>query len=177
MKPLFVVLLLLFVLPVLLLAGGLAVNRPPLLDPPGPGRRLVTYLTTNVAATSLDTEFPELETPVFEVPPPRLLAAAEQACNALGWRVLSVEPEAASLEAVVTSSLFRFKDDVSLKAVAHGEQGSALHVRSASRVGKGDLAANTRHILDLVKQVRRALLETQRPAVLRTRASSPTGRA
>ncbi len=161
MKFLLLATLVVIVLPVLLLAGGLAANRPPLLDPPGVGQRLATYLTTNVAMTSPESRFPELELPLFEVPPDRLLKTVEQACVDLGWRVDAVVPDESRLKAVVRTSLFRFRDDVSVQAVPHGDSGSALQVRSASRVGKGDLAANTRHILDLVAQVRVVLREAQ----------------
>lgn len=42
---------LILALPFLLVSGGLLLNRPPLLSPPGPLERLKTYLTTNVAET------------------------------------------------------------------------------------------------------------------------------
>lgn len=153
MKLMLLVLVVLVVLPVLLLAGALAANRPPLLDPPGVRQRLVTYLTTNVAMTTRESPFPELELPLFEVPPATLLTAAEKACGQLGWAVSAVDAEELQLAAVVTTTLFRFRDDVAVTVAPHGEGGSALHVRSASRVGKGDLAANARHIMDLVRQV------------------------
>jgi hypothetical protein len=41
----------LIAVPFLPLAGGLLLNRPPMLSPPGPMERLRTYLTTNVAET------------------------------------------------------------------------------------------------------------------------------
>ncbi len=161
MKLLLLASLLFIALPVLLLAGGLAANRPPLLDPPGAAQRLLVYLSTNVATTSSQSRFPELELPIFKTSPAELLSAVEQACLSLGWQLRAVDHDGYSLEAVVTTSLFRFQDDVSVRVTPHGERGSALHVRSASRLGKGDLAANTRHIQDLVERVHRVLRETE----------------
>jgi hypothetical protein len=48
----------------------------------------------------------------------------------------------------VVSVLFRFRDDVSIRTETT-ERGTLLHARSASRVGKGDLCANARHLLAL----------------------------
>ena len=52
------------------------------------------------------------------------------------------------LHAVFTSALFRFKDDVEFEV-----DGDVVHVRSASRVGYGDLGANRKR----VEAIRRAL--------------------
>ncbi len=139
-------------LPFLPIVGGLLLNRPPLLAPPGPLERLKTYFTSNVAETRLDHEFPELR-------PPLVLADAVQtkevvlaAIRSLGWgevRVLDGE-----VRAVVISPLLGFRDDVVVRLEAAG-RGTLLHARSASRVGKGDLAANARYLQMLFGEVRR----------------------
>ncbi len=154
MKPLMLSALFVVVLPLLLVLGGIAMNRPAMFDPPGPGQRLVTYLTTNVAATDPESPFPELKPQTFSVAPAKLLNAVAAACQALGWRVVALEPAQGSLTAVVTSPLWRFKDDVQVQVRATAAGGSTLEVHSASRVGKGDLGANSRHVVDLVAQVR-----------------------
>jgi uncharacterized protein (DUF1499 family) len=79
-----------------------------------------------------------------------VLAGMEQ----LGWR--EIRTDDGEVRAVVVSALFRFRDDVRVRFEA-GESGTRLHVRSASRVGKGDLAANARHVLDLITAVERAV--------------------
>ncbi len=158
-RSLLLVTVFVLVLPLLLLLGGIMMNRPALWDPPGLGQRLVTYLTTNVAATEQESPFPELSPRTFPVPPAKLFDAVKQACQELGWQVVAVEPERRSLAAVVTTRLWRFKDDVRMQVTGLPGGESALYVRSASRVGKGDLGANARHILDLVAQVRSVLAE------------------
>jgi uncharacterized protein (DUF1499 family) len=79
-----------------------------------------------------------------------VLAGMEQ----LGWREIQVDDD--ELRAVVVSALFRFRDDIRVRLEAT-EEGTRLHVRSASRVGKGDLAANARHVIDLISAVERSL--------------------
>jgi uncharacterized protein (DUF1499 family) len=53
---------------------------------------------------------------------------------------------------VVVSPLWRFKDDVEVQ-LQPTRVGVQVDVRSRSRVGKGDLAANTRHILELYREL------------------------
>ncbi len=48
-----------------------------------------------------------------------------------------------TLSVTFTSGLFRFVDDVSFKV---DPAGSVIHVRSASRVGRGDLGANRKRV-------------------------------
>jgi uncharacterized protein (DUF1499 family) len=45
------------------------------------------------------------------------------------------------LHVIFTSGLFRFKDDVQFE-----QEGDVVHVRSASRVGFGDLGANRKRV-------------------------------
>lgn len=146
-------LIVLIVAPVLAVVGGLLANRVPLFDPPGLAERLAAYLTTNVAETSPAPRFPELAEPRFDAAPDRVLAATAAAIDALGWE-RTPSATAGEHHAVVTTRLWRFRDDVLVRVEAAGEGGSRLVIRSSSRVGRGDLGANARHILDLVSQVR-----------------------
>jgi hypothetical protein len=146
---------------VMLALGGLVANRVPLLAPPGLGERLRVYLTTHVAETAVGHRMPELEEPVIAVPPDVLYEAVRTAIDSLGWERDGGDPSQRRLGAVVTTRLWRFRDDVTVQVHAHGP-GSRLSVRSASRVGRGDLGANTRHVLDLRVAVGKTLGE--RPA-------------
>jgi uncharacterized protein (DUF1499 family) len=139
-------LLLVVAVPGVLLAGGLLLNRPPLIAPPGPWERLKTYLTTNVAETRPDHRFPELRPPLLPATLEEARAAVLAAMEGLGWQEVRMGGDA--LRALVVTPLFRFRDEVTVRLEATGE-GTRLHARSASRVGRGDLAANTRHLLDL----------------------------
>ena len=147
-------LLLILALPLVLIAGGLALNRPPLLNTPGPLERLRVYLTTNVAETRPDHVFPELRTPLIAEDLDATRSAVLAGMEQLGWH--EIQTDDGELRAVVVSALFRFRDDIRVRLEA-AEGGTRLHVRSASRVGKGDLAANARHVLDLISAVERSL--------------------
>jgi hypothetical protein len=147
----------LLAVPLALVAGGLVVNRPPLSSPPGPAARLKTYLTTNVAETRLEHPFPELRTPHLDAGPDRVGEALTAAMDDLGWR--EVAESDGEIRAVVVSALFRFRDDVTVR-LEEANGGTLVHARSASRVGQGDLAANARHLQDLLTALNRELAST-----------------
>ena len=136
-----------------LLAAGLISNNLPWNDPPGTGTRLLTYLTTNVAETTPGSAFPELRPRTYAAPAALMFDVARRAAKALNWELSPVEPGARKIEAVVTTRIIKFKDDVTIRVEADGEERSILFARSASRVGKGDLGANTRHIMNLLETV------------------------
>ena len=140
-----------------LIAGGLIANRPPMMDPPGLWTRLVTYLATHVAETRPDHPFPELRPRFYALPPDRLYATAREAIAGLGWGIASEDPPGLCLTAVVESALWHFKDDV-VVCVEPTEGGSTLRLRASSRIGRGDLAANTRHLLDLYAGIEQRLV-------------------
>ena len=133
-----------------LLAAGILGNRLPLASPPGPAARISSYLNTHIAETAPDSRFPELRTRNFSLPADVLFANVKTAVGGMPrWEILESSDERRELHAVVTTKLFRFKDDVTVTVVPEPGGRPALLVRSQSRVGKGDLGANTRHVLDL----------------------------
>jgi len=138
---------------VLLTGGALLRNRVSLSAPPGFGLRLGTYLTTNVAETRDDHVFPELRTRTFEVNAKTLLGVIEQACAELGWKVVQIDAQNSSVLAEVRTPLLGFTDDLQVRVEAAGEQAARLHVVSRSRVGRGDLGANQRHVLDFLSAI------------------------
>jgi uncharacterized protein (DUF1499 family) len=62
------------------------------------------------------------------------------------WTVTHVDPTAGTVEAVVTTRLFGFEDDVVVRVRAEGAAGSRVDVRSKSRDGRGDIGANAARI-------------------------------
>lgn len=136
-----------------LLAAGLISNDLPWSDSPGMGTRLLTYLSTNVAETTPDTAFPELRPRTYAAPAALMFDVARRAAEALHWELSTVEPEERKIEAVVTTRVIKFKDDVTIWVESDGEERSTLFARSASRVGKWDLGANTRHLMNLFETV------------------------
>ncbi len=140
-----------------LAAAGILWNRVPLLEPPGPLARLQVYLTRNQVETSPDARLPEHRPRTWPLPPDELMPRVVEAVTALGWGGLAVDGGARRLTAVVETPLWGFKDDVVVRIAPAGEGASTLHFRSRSRVGRGDLGANTRHLLDLYEALEREL--------------------
>lgn len=152
-----------------LLAAGIIMNRLPLTEPPGLLTRLSTYLNTNVAETSEDSPFPELHLSRYKAPPELLFDVVSRTVKGLGWETTTLDADKKEIQAIVTSKMLRFKDDVTIRIQPAQPSGSSLWVRSVSRVGKGDLGANTRHVLSLVQAVnatvpREALVTQPSPA-------------
>ena len=147
-----ILLSILIVLPLGLLAGALAGNRLPWLEPPGPWVRLMTYLGSNVAQTDAASAFAELRPRLYHGAPAAVFGRAREAMTQLGWEIVREDRDRLRLEAVVTTRLLRFKDDL-VARLAPAEGQTAVHVESRSRVGRGDLGANTRHILDFYERL------------------------
>lgn len=142
----------LIVIIIFLVLGGLTLNNLPMSSEPGFWPRLKQYLTRNVAKTEEDSPYPELELPVVKASPRLLVTQVERAIVSLGWEVTQFDEKDYKIKAVVTSSIFRFKDDIEVWLEPIGTH-VAIHITSSSRVGKGDLGANTRHILDLLHRI------------------------
>lgn len=132
-----------------LLAGAILLNRVPLTAPPGLWPRLQRYLGQHVAQTAPDSRFPELRTRHYALRPQALYADVQAAVARLGWTVTERDPARGEVRAVVVTPLLRFRDDILIRVNAGAGHASSLYLRSRSRVGRGDLGANIRHILDL----------------------------
>ena len=96
----------------------------------------------------------------YDVPPDTLFVAAQRALESLGPTTLrlSDRPNERRAEAVYRVALI-FKDDVDVVVKARDEDGSALYIRSASRVGHSDLGVNRRRVQRLLDAVETALQE------------------
>lgn len=90
--------------------------------------------------------YPDLAPIALKQEPAAAFTAAAAAAKRMPrWEVVHEDAAARVLEAVATTGLLRFKDDVVVR-VTPAEGGSAVHVRSKSRLGKGDLGANAQRI-------------------------------
>ncbi len=151
------VVLALLLIPVILVTLGLAWNHPPLGEPPGLAFRLKTYLTTHVAEVRDDAIFPELRPRHYAIEAQPLFEAVNRAAQGLGWEITGVDAERMVMHAVVATPVWRFKDDVTIWLRSLPQGGSAVYARSESRIGKGDLGANSRHILDLIQAAEKTM--------------------
>lgn len=115
-------------------------------DDPPRFRRLADegYPPGNAAAQR--AAYPRLAPIPRAEPPAAAFAAAAAAARRMPrWEVVREDAAARALEAVATTRLARFKDDVVVEVRPAGG-GSAVHVRSKSRLGKGDFGANAARI-------------------------------
>jgi uncharacterized protein (DUF1499 family) len=145
----------------LLVSATLFKNHAPLFDPPGLKKRLAVYLTTNVAQTADDHPFPELRTPLFDVGPDELYDAVKEAAIELGWSILDSDDVEWRLHLAAKTHFLLFVDDVRVEIrpqlCEDGVTRNALRIRSQSRLGSADFAANADHIRQLVKLVNKRL--------------------
>jgi uncharacterized protein (DUF1499 family) len=135
----------------LLAVGTVLSNRPPIFDPPGPLTRLRIYLTTHVAQTQIDHPRAELRPLRLELSEQEAMALVKYAMIRLRWR--DIKEDEQGIRALVKTRWLGFLDDVSV-TLEPATTGVLVQVRSASRMGRGDFAANTRHVLDLYETLR-----------------------
>lgn len=101
----------------------------------------------NDVRTGGTPEYPDLVAQRFPaaVGVERVFDASLDIARAMGWEIREAEKAQGLIEAVATTRLFKFKDDVTITIAREGEQ-VVVDVRSKSRIGKGDLGANARRI-------------------------------
>jgi len=62
-----------------------------------------------------------------------------------GWEVLSADPDESQIEAIARSRIFGFEDEVAIR-FTQTDTGTAVDIRSRSRLGQTDRGANARRI-------------------------------
>jgi uncharacterized protein (DUF1499 family) len=91
--------------------------------------------------------YPYLAPLTLQQAPAEVFDVALQLVQARGWSVVASDAEEGRIEAVATSRLFGFADEVSIRIVPEGS-GSRVDMRSRSRLGKIDRGTNARRIRD-----------------------------
>jgi len=90
--------------------------------------------------------YPDLGPLRLAVPPAQAFSRVQLAARSMpGWQITNENPEGLRLEGTETSDLFRFVDDFVIE-VRPSNGGSEVHMRSKSRVGRGDVGANAARI-------------------------------
>lgn len=106
------------------------------------------------AARQQREAYPDIQPLVLAVPQAQAFDAAVAAARGMGWEVVASDPAAGCIEAIATTLLLRFRDDVVIRVRAAGT-GSRIDIRSKSRVGVGDLGTNARRIRRFLSALRR----------------------
>jgi uncharacterized protein (DUF1499 family) len=106
----------------------------------------VPALNINDVTTGATPEYPDLQPQRFTQPAAQVFDAASAVAHASeGWEVTQEDRANSVIQAVATTKLMHFKDDVTITVATAGD-GTTVNVRSHSRVGKGDLGANAKRI-------------------------------
>ena len=103
-------------------------------------------LNINDVTTGATPEYPDLQPQRFAAPVAGVFAAASAVAHATeNWAVTKEDAGSGVIEAVATTPLMHFNDDITITVSRDGEQTKVV-VRSHSRIGKGDLGANAKRI-------------------------------
>lgn len=144
---------------VLLVMGMQARDYPPihdistdLVDPPG-FEEIVSLRGSESNALDLNAEvmaqqraaYPDLSTFQSTRSYTNSYNLALTTAREMGWNIVREDPNAGFIEAVDTTAIMQFKDDVVIRVRSNAD-GSLIDLRSVSRVGVSDLGANAKRI-------------------------------
>ena len=96
--------------------------------------------------------YPNVRPLYLQMAPPQAFARALDVARAMGWEIVAADAASGRIEATATTLWFGFKDDIVVRVVPQGG-GSRIDVRSVSRVGKSDIGANARRVLDYLTRL------------------------
>jgi uncharacterized protein (DUF1499 family) len=89
--------------------------------------------------------YPDLSTLQSDLSIDEAYSRALRTATDLGWEIYHQDRDAGVIEAVATTAIMAFKDDVVIR-VRSSAGGTLLDLRSVSRVGEGDIGANAKRI-------------------------------
>jgi uncharacterized protein (DUF1499 family) len=118
-----------------------------------------TWPRINDVETGRTPEYPDLRPKMYAAREARVAQAAEQAISHLPrWTLVGSGRGSGghSIQAVATTRVFRFKDDVTIRIWREGPW-THVSVRSRSRIGKGDFGQNARNIRAFLAELDRLL--------------------
>jgi Protein of unknown function (DUF1499) len=89
--------------------------------------------------------YPDLHTSLSTLAIDDAFDRAIEVANAMDWEIYHQDRNAGVIEAVDTTALMAFKDDVVIRVRSNAD-GTLIDLRSVSRVGVGDFGANAKRI-------------------------------
>ncbi len=101
----------------------------------------------NDVKTGESSEYPELQPQHFTVATYKAFDAALATAKDFGWEIVREDRQVGEIDAVETTKILRFKDDVTITVKPGVGENCTVYVHSRSRVGKGDFGTNARRIL------------------------------
>ncbi len=97
--------------------------------------------------------YPDIVTLHSSLPPTELFARAAATVASLGWSVAESSSTDGRIEASDTTPFFGFTDDIVIR-IRTADSGSALDVRSMSRIGKSDVGTNAARVRRFLARVK-----------------------
>ncbi len=127
----------------------------------GPDDHPVAYDGPEVA-TLQRKAYPQLAPLITPATRHHAFAAVSAVLAEMGLQIVASDATQGRLEAIATSRLYGFKDDVVVRILANG-LGSRIDIRSKSRVGRHDLGVNAQRIDEILLRLRSTLLSVVVP--------------
>ena len=119
------------------------------------GDHPISYDGPEVAAQQ-QKAYPDLAPLITKAPRDRVFDAARDVLSGMGLQIIDANRAEGRVEAVATSMLYGFKDDVVVR-IRETADGTRLDVRSKSRQGRSDLGMNARRIRTFLAKLDAAL--------------------
>ena len=112
------------------------------------------YAGAEIARQQL-AAYPDLVTLTINLTTDEAFTAAEQIAYDLGWEIVAADRTAGRIEAVATTTWFRFKDDIVIRLTPNNSE-TNVDARSKSRVGQSDMGANAARLRAFFSQLEAA---------------------
>jgi uncharacterized protein (DUF1499 family) len=119
------------------------------------GDHPVTYDGPEVAAQQQQA-YADLAPLITKAPKAQVFDAASATLENMGLEITGRDPEHGRLEAVHTSLLYGFKDDLVVR-IEETADGTKVDMRSKSRVGRSDIGMNAKRIRTFMAKLKAAL--------------------
>ena len=100
--------------------------------------------------------YPDIKTITVNKTPEQAYQIANKVVIKLGWEISETNKSLFTIEAVDTTRIFGFKDDIIIRIRAN-ENGSQIDIRSLSRIGTSDFGANAKRIRHFIQAFRNEL--------------------
>lgn len=117
-----------------------------------PGENSLAY-GGDAIAQQQHAAYPDLQGIVLAEAPEVAFARVVAGIQSLGWELVGQDMATGRIEATDTTFWFGFKDDVVVRVLPN-TSGARIDIRSASRVGGGDVGTNARRIRTLMATLR-----------------------
>jgi uncharacterized protein (DUF1499 family) len=112
----------------------------------GTAAMLKIWPAINIVETGNTPEYPDILPRQYPTSRDRVFDAALKAVSRMPrWTLVSSRSDQGEIRAEATTRLFRFVDDVVVRC-AEQNGVTVVNVRSASRIGRGDLGQNARNV-------------------------------